>query len=197
MRTQSDIERDVRAELQWQPGLRDITAVVKDGIVQLNGVLHYHRDKLDAERAVRRIVDEATDHALAREALLAIRARLPEVRGSLRIVVRNSWVYLEGETKWPHERRAAEDAVRCLNGVKGITDHMRTISSACLEERERVARATPASPMSITTSSGEMIATTMNSGRYGSGIGTAPSKVSSRVRIRSLGLIFSNNRCPA
>jgi putative protein kinase ArgK-like GTPase of G3E family len=79
MRTQSDIERDVRAEQEWQPKLRDITAVVKDGFVQLSGALQYHRDQLEAERALRQIVDGATDHALARAALLALRARLPEV----------------------------------------------------------------------------------------------------------------------
>ena len=47
MRTQSDIERDVKAELQWQPEFdaTNVAVSVKDGVVTLTGFVRHYRDK--------------------------------------------------------------------------------------------------------------------------------------------------------
>jgi BON domain-containing protein len=49
MRPDSDIERDVKDELQWQPGLdaTDVAVSVKDGVVALTGFVRRYSDKQD------------------------------------------------------------------------------------------------------------------------------------------------------
>jgi hypothetical protein len=94
MRTDGDIERDVKDELSWQPGLdaTDIAVSVKDkdGVVMLTGVVRRYSDKQDAEAAAKRVagvrgvandievsvpaVDERPDPEIAREAVKPSRA---------------------------------------------------------------------------------------------------------------------------
>ena len=38
------------------------------------------------------------------------------------MTVANSWVTLRGDVEWEFQRRAAEDAVRKLTGVRGVTN---------------------------------------------------------------------------
>ena len=148
MRTQSDIERDVKAELQWQPGFdaTNVAVSVKDGVVTLTGFVRHYRDKYQAERAAARIagvvgvandievrlpgIDEKPDPELAREVVAALRYRLPELADNVKVVVRNGWVDLEGEMEWQCQRQAAEQAVRWLASVKGVTNRIRVRSAA-------------------------------------------------------------------
>ena len=143
MRPDSDIERDVKDELQWQPGLdaTDIAVSVKDGVVMLTGVVRRYSDKQDAEAAAKHVagvvgvandievrvpaVDQRPDPEIAREAVAAIKSRLPTSWEHIKVVVEDGWVELEGEVQWQYQRRAAEHAVRSLPGVKGITNTIR------------------------------------------------------------------------
>ena len=155
MKTQTDIERDINAELQWQPEL-DATTIavsVSDGIVTLTGFLGHHRDRYAAERAAKRVSgvigvanaievrlpagDAKPDPELRREALAAIKIRSPALAGNLRVLAKNGWIELEGETEWQHERLAAEEAVRWLNNVKGITNRIRVAPTAAPDAIER------------------------------------------------------------
>ena len=56
MRTDSDILKDVAAELKWEPGLRDddIAVSVRDGVVTLAGFADSFADKWRAERVARK-----------------------------------------------------------------------------------------------------------------------------------------------
>jgi osmotically-inducible protein OsmY len=143
MRSDRDIERDVKDELQWQPGLEatDIGVSVKDGVVALTGFVRCCSDKQDAEAAAKRVagvagvandievrlpaVDQRPDPELARAAVAAITSRLPTSREQIKVVVKDGWLELEGEVEWQYQRRAAEQAVRRLPGVKGITNAIR------------------------------------------------------------------------
>ncbi len=55
MRPDSDIERDVKDELQWRPDLdaTDIAVSVKNGVVTLTGFVHSYVDKYEAEAAAK------------------------------------------------------------------------------------------------------------------------------------------------
>ena len=57
MRSDSEIERDVREELEWDPDLdaSDIAVSVKNGVVTLAGFAKSYTDKFEAEAAAKRV----------------------------------------------------------------------------------------------------------------------------------------------
>jgi osmotically-inducible protein OsmY len=142
MRADSDfwIKRDVEDELRWDPHLdaTDIAVAVKNGVVALVGFARRYSDKLEAEAAAKRVAgvvgvandievrlpsfDQRPDPEIARDATAALSNRLSAVAEQLKVVVRNSWLTLEGEVEWDYQRQAAERAVRRIKGVKGATN---------------------------------------------------------------------------
>jgi len=140
MRTDSDIERDVKDELQWDPDLdaTDIAVSVKNGVVTLTGFVRSYTDKYEAEAAAKRVagvvgvandievrmpsVDERPDPEIARDAVAAIKSQLPISSEHIRVIVKNGWVTLEGHVEWQYQRNTAETTVRRIKGVKGVTN---------------------------------------------------------------------------
>jgi osmotically-inducible protein OsmY len=135
-----DTRRDVEAELQWDPSVdpTDIAVKVKNGVVMLSGYVHDHNQRWEAEAAVKRIAgvigvandievrlpaaDSRPDPEIARDAVQAIRFRLPESGENIKAIVRNGWITLEGEVEWYVNRQAAANAVSTLRGVKGASN---------------------------------------------------------------------------
>jgi osmotically-inducible protein OsmY len=148
MRSDKDIEKDVREELHWQPGLdaTDIAVSVKDGVVTLTGFVRRYSNKRDAETAAKRVAsvvglandidvrvpttDERPDPEIAREAVAAIKRRLPMSWEHIKVVVKKGWVRLEGEVEWRYQRQMAEEAVRWLTGTNGISNMIRVTPRA-------------------------------------------------------------------
>jgi osmotically-inducible protein OsmY len=46
------------------------------------------------------------------------------VPDNIQATVENGWVTLSGSARWDYERRAAEDCVRFLSGVTGVSDNI-------------------------------------------------------------------------
>jgi osmotically-inducible protein OsmY len=140
MRSDSEIERDVKDELQWDPDLdaTDIAVSVKDGVVTLAGYVKSYTDKYEAEAAAKRVasvravandlevrlpsVDERPDPDIARDAVAAIKSQLPISSEHIKVVIKNGWVSLEGQVEWQYQRQTAEKAVRRIKGVKGVSN---------------------------------------------------------------------------
>ena len=140
MRTDSQIQRDVEDELKWDPDIKstDIAVKVKDGTVTLSGVARSYTDKYKAERIAKRILgvravandiivqlpsgNDRPDPEIARDAAAALQRTLPYTSQSVKVVVRDGWVTLEGDVDWEFERSMAESTVRSVKGVKGITN---------------------------------------------------------------------------
>jgi osmotically-inducible protein OsmY len=140
MRSDSDIKRDVEDELRWDPDIdaTDIALAVKSGVVTLAGFTRSYSDKLEAEAAAKRVagvvglandievrlpnLDQRPDPEIARDAIAAIKNRLPLISEHLKVLVHNGWVTLEGEIEWDFQRLSAERAVRRVKGVKGVTN---------------------------------------------------------------------------
>jgi osmotically-inducible protein OsmY len=40
----------------------------------------------------------------------------------MKVVVRNGWITLEGTAEWNYQRTRAEDAVRRVRGIRGVTN---------------------------------------------------------------------------
>lgn len=140
MRSDSEIERDVREELQWDPDLdaTDIAVSAKGGVVTLTGFVRSYTDKYEAEAAAKRVagvvgvandievrmpsVDERPDPEIARDAVTAIKSQLPISSERIKVVVKNGWVSLEGQVEWQYQKNTAESAVRRIKGVKGVSN---------------------------------------------------------------------------
>ena len=97
-----------------------------------------YTDKYEAEAAAKRVagvtavandievrmpsVDERPDPEIARDAVAAIKSQLPISSEHIKIVVKNGWVTLEGQVEWQYQRQTAENAVRRIKGVKGVSN---------------------------------------------------------------------------
>jgi osmotically-inducible protein OsmY len=140
MKSDNEIERDVRDELKWDPDLNsdDIAISVKNGVVTLAGFVPSYSDKFEAEAAAKRVagvlavandlevrlpaIDQRPDPDIARDAVAALKTQLPISYDRIKIVVKNGWVYLEGSAEWQYQKTTAEIAVRKVKGVKGVTN---------------------------------------------------------------------------
>jgi osmotically-inducible protein OsmY len=140
MKSDSEIERDVREELKWDPDLdaSDIAVSVKDGVVTLAGFTKSYTDRLEAEIATKRVagvravandvevrlpaIDQRPDPDIARDAVAALKAELPISHDRIKVVIKDGWVTLEGGVEWQYQKTTAENAVRRVKGVKGVTN---------------------------------------------------------------------------
>jgi len=140
MKSDRDIERDVKEELGWNPDLdaSDIAVSVKDGVVTLAGFVKSYTDKYEAEAAAKRVagvkgvandievrlpsIDERPDPDIARDAVAALKSQLPISSEHIKVVVKNGWVTLEGQVEWQYQKNTAENAVRRIKGVKGVSN---------------------------------------------------------------------------
>ena len=140
MKSDVEIERDVKDELEWDPDLdaTDIAVSVKNGVVTLAGFVKSFTDKYEAEAAVKRVagvvavandlevrlpsIDERPDPEIARDAVVAIKSQLPISWEKIKITVKNGWVTLEGNVESQYQRQTAENAVRHVKGVRGVSN---------------------------------------------------------------------------
>ena len=138
MRSDEEVERDVRAELAWEPGLdaTDIVVTVKRGVATLTGYVRTYVEKYAAMLAAKRVAgviavandlqvrlslaDQRPDPEIARSAIAALKERLPYAWERIRIIVENGYVRLEGDVENQFQRKYAEAAVRWLPGVKDL-----------------------------------------------------------------------------
>jgi osmotically-inducible protein OsmY len=140
MKSNSEIENDVKEELAWNPDLdpKDIAVSVDSGVVTLAGFVKSYTEKYEAEAAAKRVagvvavandlevrmpaVDERPDPDIARDAVAALKSQLPVSYEKIKVIVKNGWITLEGEAEWQYQRQTSESAVRRIKGVKGVTN---------------------------------------------------------------------------
>ena len=150
MRTDSEIQRDVETELEWDPDIdaKNISVKVTDGVVTLTGFASSYTDKYSAERIAKRILgvkavandlevklptgSDRPDPDIARDAVERLQRNLPYSSKNIKVTVRNSWITLEGDVDWDFQRREAEASVRNIKGAKGVTNliHVKPTVSA-------------------------------------------------------------------
>src|ERR1700692_139445 len=141
MKSDGEIERDMKEELQWDPDLdaSDIAVSVKKGVVTLAGFVKSYTDKYEAEAAAKRVagftsvandievrmpsVDERPDPEIARDAVASIKSQLPISSEHIKVVVKNGWVTLEGHVGGKHKKNTAENGSRGLRGVRGVINN--------------------------------------------------------------------------
>lgn len=142
MKTDAELKRDLEEELAWDPEVKAdaIGVAVQNGIVTISGHLETYPEKWAVERAVNRVdgvralaldldVRLSPDHRrddteIARAAEQALRSHTSLPREAVRVTVDKGWIMLRGEVDWAFQRRAAEEAVRNLVGVVGVSDEI-------------------------------------------------------------------------
>lgn len=139
-KSDAELKSDVLAELEYEPSVKvtDIGILVKDGAVTLNGYATNYGEKWDAVRAAKRVAGvnaiaddievklpsslKRTDGDIASAAARQIDWSTTIPTGTVKVTVREGWITLEGEVEWWYQKSSAEDAVRYLAGVKGVTN---------------------------------------------------------------------------
>ena len=142
MKTDTQLQQDVIAELQWEPSV-NATAIgveVKDGVVTLAGHVGSYSEKWEAEQAAQRVsgvkalaveiavalgvFSRRNDSDIADSArnILEWTAHLP--RNSVKVMVEGGWITLSGEVDWEFQRQVATATVRHLLGVTGVSDQI-------------------------------------------------------------------------
>ena len=157
---QSRLQRGVFDEFVHESVLdaADIRVVVDGRVVTLLGSVKRYPDKLAAERAAKRVrgvqmvrdelevmppVSELrTAWEITLAAMQVLESHVLVPRDRVQATVAGGWVALAGEVSRGAERRAAEQAVQCLVGVKGVINRL-TVQLAAAPEGLR-ARVTAA-----------------------------------------------------
>jgi osmotically-inducible protein OsmY len=62
------------------------------------------------------------DPEIARDAASALKNELPCSSENIRVVVKNGSITLEGTAEWNYQRSRAEEAVRRVRGIKGVSN---------------------------------------------------------------------------
>jgi osmotically-inducible protein OsmY len=155
MRLDDDIKRDVEDELRWDPDIdpTDIAVAVKDGVVTLTGFARSYAQKFEAEAAAKRVasvlgvandlevrlpsIDERPDPEIARDAVHALKTQLPLSANNIKVIVKKGWITLEGEVEWNYQRATAENAVRWIKGVNGVSNLIQLKPRAAPSEVKR------------------------------------------------------------
>jgi osmotically-inducible protein OsmY len=104
-----------------------IAQVARDNI----GTLVAH-DVNEIEAGVE--ADNCSDANLAQSVRSAIERNAFLPAGKVRSVVRNGWLILVGEVEGPIQKRMAEDAIRGLDGIRGVSNNI-LIESDALAQR--------------------------------------------------------------
>ena len=138
MKTDSQIQKDVMAQLKWEPFLNasEIGVAVKNGIVTLSGKVDSYLKKLAAEDAAKKISgvkaiaediqigvspgDKKTDTEIAEAVVNALKWHTAVQEDKIKIKVESGLVKLEGEVEWEYQKTNAKSAVDNLAGVNGV-----------------------------------------------------------------------------
>lgn len=142
MKTDSQLQKDVLAELAWDPSINatHIGVAVNDGVVLLSGHLDTFSEKHAVETAAQRVAGvraiaveldvklephhqrSDAEIAAAIETALEWHALVPQDR--IQVKVEKGWVTLSGEVDWDYQRHNAEIAARPVTGVRGLSNHI-------------------------------------------------------------------------
>jgi osmotically-inducible protein OsmY len=134
------LRQDILDELEFEPSIdaAHIGVAVENGVATLTGHVASYAEKVTAEHAVQRVkgvrgiaqeievrypdAKKTADDEIAKRALNIIGwdTTIPDDR--LMVKVQNGWITLSGEVEWNYQKNGAEDAVRKLSGVLGVSN---------------------------------------------------------------------------
>ena len=143
MKTDSQLQQDVIAELAWQPLMKvaEIGVTAKDGVITLTGTVDSYAKKTEAEDAAKKVAGVSVvveqieikfhhswakkdDNEIAIEIVNALKANWQIPKDKVKVKVENGWVTLAGEVLWNYESDAAKNAIKNPSGVTGVSNNI-------------------------------------------------------------------------
>lgn len=140
MKSNAQIQKDVYDELKWDPRIHegDIGVSVSNNVVTLSGNIPSYAEKWAAEEAAQKVsgvnavvndinvkaygLQKHDDQDIAEAAAKAITWNVWVPKDKVKVIVDNGWVTLSGKVASEYQRKAAEDEVKFLSGVRGVTN---------------------------------------------------------------------------
>jgi osmotically-inducible protein OsmY len=133
-----NLREAVEQQLDYDPAVpsNNVGVSVSDGVVSLSGYVETYADKIIAEKAVKRVrgvkavandievrpPSEYIDPDIAADAVKSLERNVHVPSGRISVTVKDGWLTLEGKVGWGYQKEAAEQAVRYLSGVLGVTN---------------------------------------------------------------------------
>lgn len=153
-RTDEKVRDAVMFQLEWEPDFdaSGVGVAVDEGVVALSGYVESYAAKIAAEKAAKRVYgvkavandlqvklrDERVDPDIAHDIVHALRSRVT-VPADVKVTVRNGFVILEGTVDWMYQKMAAENTVKYMRGVKGVSNDIRLRARVSPEQvREKI-----------------------------------------------------------
>lgn len=142
MNNDSQLQRDVMAELAWDPSIdhADIGVSVVDGVVALNGHVKSYAEKLAVEQAAKRVVGvkaiaeeliirypsdaKTADHEIAKRILDIFQYNVLIPEDNIVVKVEKGWVSLTGAVEWNYQSLEAAKAAGKVSGVLGVLNRL-------------------------------------------------------------------------
>ncbi len=140
MKTDAELQQHVMDELKWEPTIHaaEIGVAVKDGVVTLSGSVDSYGKKWAADRAAKRVfgvkavVEEIkvalagsykrADKDITQSATDVLDWNILVPSNRVKVKVQDGWITLSGDVGWYYQKQHAEDVVRHLTGVLGVTN---------------------------------------------------------------------------
>jgi len=140
MKTNTELQRDVMDELEFEPSVNaaNIGVAAKNGIVTLTGKVSSYAEQYAATEAAERVfgvkavTDEMKvdlpsfhkrdDEDIAQAAVNSLQWHVLIPHNAIKVKVDKGWVTLEGTVDYKFQKSVAEDAVQNLMGVIGVSN---------------------------------------------------------------------------
>lgn len=136
------LKQDVYNEMGWDLllGSSRVRVSVDKGEVTLTGAVHSYKESLQAAEDAATVCgvvavhnkllvgpegEAATDQAIEQECKLRLGKAKAVPAGAVTVAVKDGWVTLSGTSRNHFERLAAKNAVRDVDGVRGVVDDIR------------------------------------------------------------------------
>jgi osmotically-inducible protein OsmY len=138
--TDRELREHVENALDWEPSIdaAEIGVSVDGGVVTLRGDVRSYSEKATAERVAlgvygaKAVANDITvrlregqlhsDTEIAQAVVSALKWNTTVPDEKIAVAVGDGWVKLSGKVDWEYQRTAATNAVRDLEGVRGVTN---------------------------------------------------------------------------
>lgn len=142
MKTDTEIQKDVMNELDWEPFFKasDIGVAVKNGVVTLSGTVDSYLKKTTAEKAAKRVAgvkavaedievkypsdSVKNDTEIAQAILNALKWNSAITEDKIKVKVEDGVVTLDGQLEWEFQRGVVVSEIESLWGVKRIINNI-------------------------------------------------------------------------
>jgi osmotically-inducible protein OsmY len=131
---------NILAALDWDPSINaaEIGVTADKGIITLTGHVQTYPERITAEKIVKRVrgvravaqeievrprfTKTWADDEIAKRAVNILDWDVTVPNEAIQVKIQNGFVTLSGEVEWNYQRTAAENAVRKLSGVVGVSN---------------------------------------------------------------------------